>query len=47
VSDLLILLVDATEELLDGSLLIVGVVAELHHLLNSIEAKSKVINILT
>jgi hypothetical protein len=36
------------EELLDGSFLIVGVVAELHHLLQqSVEAKSKVINILT
>jgi hypothetical protein len=32
-SDLLVLLGDATEELLDDSLLVVGVVAELHHLL--------------
>jgi hypothetical protein len=31
-SDLLILLEDAMEELHDGSLLAVGVVAELHHL---------------
>jgi hypothetical protein len=32
-SDLLVLLRDAIEELLDGSLLVVGVIAELHHLL--------------
>jgi hypothetical protein len=47
-SDLLVLLGDATEELLDGSLLIVGVVTELHHLLQqSVETESKVINVLT
>jgi hypothetical protein len=47
-SDLLVLLGDATEELLDGSLLVVGVVAELHHLLQqSVETESKVINVLT
>jgi hypothetical protein len=47
-SDLLVLLGDAPEELLDGSLLAVGVIAELHHLLlQSVETKSKVINVLT
>jgi hypothetical protein len=46
--DLLVLLGDAPEELLDGSLLAVGVVVELHHLLlQSVETESKVINILT
>jgi hypothetical protein len=36
------------EELLNGSLLVVGVVAELHHLLQqSVETESKVINVLT
>jgi hypothetical protein len=36
------------KELLDGSLLIVGVIAELHHLLQqSVETESKVINVLT
>jgi hypothetical protein len=45
-SDLLVLLGDAPEELLDGSLLVVGVIAELHHLLlQSIETESKVINV--
>jgi hypothetical protein len=45
---LLVLLGDATEELLDGSLLVVGVIAELHHLLQqSIKMESKVINVLT
>src|SRR6185436_1717817 len=39
---------DAAEELLDGSLLVVGVVAELHHLLQqSVETEGEVINILT
>jgi hypothetical protein len=39
---------DATEELLDGSLLVVGVVSKLHHLLQqSVETESKVINVLT
>ena len=39
---------DAVEELLDGSLLVVGVVAELHHLLQqSVETEGEVINILT
>jgi hypothetical protein len=48
VSDLLVLLEDAPEELLDGSLLSVGVIAELHHLLlQSVETENKVINILT
>jgi hypothetical protein len=48
VSDLFVLLGDAPEELLDGSLLTVGVVAELHHLLlQSVETESKVINVLT
>jgi hypothetical protein len=48
VSDLLVLLEDAPEELLDGSLLIVGVITELHHLLlQSVETESKVINVLT
>jgi hypothetical protein len=47
-SDLLVLLGDASEELLDGSLLVVGVVVELHHLLlQSIKTESKVINVLT
>jgi hypothetical protein len=47
-SDLLVLLRDATEELLDGSLLAVGVIAELHHLLlQRVEAENKVINVLT
>jgi hypothetical protein len=47
-SDLLVLLEDATEELLDGPLLVVGVIAELHHLLlQSVETESKVINIIT
>jgi hypothetical protein len=47
-SDLLILLGDAPEELLYGSLLAVGVIAELHHLLlQSVETESKVINVLT
>uniref|UniRef100_I1QNM9 DUF4220 domain-containing protein n=1 Tax=Oryza glaberrima TaxID=4538 RepID=I1QNM9_ORYGL len=47
-SDLPILLWDAAEELLDGSLLVVGVVAVLHHLLQkSVETEGKVINILT
>jgi hypothetical protein len=32
-SDLLVLLGDAPEEFLDGSLLAIGVIAELHHLL--------------
>jgi hypothetical protein len=46
-SDLLVLLGDAPEEL-DGSLLVVGVVAELHHLLlQSVKTESKVINVLT
>jgi hypothetical protein len=48
VSDLLVFFRGATEELHDGSLLIVGVVAELHHLLQqSVETESKVINVLT
>jgi hypothetical protein len=47
-SDLLVHLGDATEELLDGSLLAVGVIAELHHLLlQSVETESKVINVFT
>jgi hypothetical protein len=47
-TDLLVLLGDATEELLDSSLFIVGVVTELHHLLQqSVEVESKVINNLT
>jgi hypothetical protein len=46
--DLLVLLGDAQEELLDGSLLAVGVVAKLHHLLlQSVKTESKVINVLT
>jgi hypothetical protein len=46
-SDLLVLLEDASEELLDDSLLVVGVVAELHHLLlQSVKTESKVINVL-
>jgi hypothetical protein len=48
VSDLLVLLGDAPEELLDGSLLAIGVVVELHHLLlQSVKTESKVINVLT
>jgi hypothetical protein len=48
VSDLFVLLRDALEELLDGSLLVIGVIAELHHLLlQSVKTESKVINILT
>jgi hypothetical protein len=48
VSDLLVLLGNAPEELLDGSLLAVGVVAKLYHLLlQSVETESKVINVLT
>jgi hypothetical protein len=47
-SDLLVLLGDAPEELLDGSLLAVGVVAELHHLLlQCVKTESEVINVLT
>jgi hypothetical protein len=47
-SDLLVLLGDAVEELLNSSLLIVSVVAILHHLLQqSVETESKVINVLT
>jgi hypothetical protein len=47
-SDLLVLLGDAPEELLDGSLLAVGVITELQHLLlQSVETESKVINVLT
>jgi hypothetical protein len=47
-SDLLVLLRDAPKELLDGSLLTVGVIAELHYLLlQSVEIESKVINVLT
>jgi hypothetical protein len=47
-SDLLVRLRDAPEELLNGSLLIVGVVAELHHfLLQSVKTESEVINVLT
>jgi hypothetical protein len=45
---MLVLLRDAPEELLDGSLLVVGVVVELHHLLlQSVKTESKVINVLT
>jgi hypothetical protein len=48
VSDLLVLLSDAPEELLNGSLLAIDVVAELHHLLlQSVKTESKVINVLT
>jgi hypothetical protein len=48
VSNLLVLLGDAPEELLDGSLLTVGVIAELHHLLlQSVKTESEVINVLT
>jgi hypothetical protein len=48
VSDLLVLLRDAPEELLNDSLIAVGVIAELHHLLpQSVETESKVINVLT
>jgi hypothetical protein len=40
--------IDIAEGLLDGSLLVVGVIAELHHLLQqSVETERKVINILT
>jgi hypothetical protein len=47
-SDLLVLLRDAPEELLDGSLLVVGVITELHHLLlQSVKTESEVINVLT
>jgi hypothetical protein len=47
-SDLLVLFEDASEEIFDGSLLTVGVVAELHHLLQqSVKTESKVINVLT
>jgi hypothetical protein len=47
-SNLLVLLGDAAKELLNSSLLVVGVVAVLHHLLQqSVEAESKVINVLT
>jgi hypothetical protein len=47
-SNLLVLFRDAPEELLDGSLLAVGVIAKLHHLLlQSVETESKVINVLT
>nr|XP_015626263.1 uncharacterized protein LOC107280154 [Oryza sativa Japonica Group] len=47
-SDLPVLLWDAVEELLDSSLLVVGVVVALHHLLQKIvETEGKVINILT
>jgi hypothetical protein len=47
-SDRLVLLGDALEELLDGSLLAIGVIAELHHLLlQSVKMESKVINVLT
>jgi hypothetical protein len=47
-SDLLVLLEDAPEGLLDSSLLVVGVIIELHHLLlQSVKTGSKVINILT
>ena len=47
-SHLLVLLEDAEKELLDNSLLVVGVVAELHKLLqHSVETESKVINVLT
>jgi hypothetical protein len=47
-SDLLVLLGDAPKELLDDSLLTVGVIAELHHLLlQSVETEGKVINVLT
>jgi hypothetical protein len=46
-SDLLVLLGDAAKELLNSSLLVVGVVPVLHHLLQqSVEAESKVINVL-
>jgi hypothetical protein len=48
VSNLLVLLEDAPEELLDGSLLTVGVIVEHHHILmQSVETKSKVINVRT
>jgi hypothetical protein len=47
-SDLLVLLGNGLEELLNGSLLTIGVIAELHHLLlQSVETESKVINVLT
>jgi hypothetical protein len=47
-SDLLVLLGDAPKELLNGSLLAVGVVAELHHLLlQSVKTESEVISVLT
>jgi hypothetical protein len=48
VSDPLVLLGDAAKELLNSSLLVVGVIAVLHNLLQqSVEAESKVINVLT
>jgi hypothetical protein len=47
-SNLLVLLGDAPEELLDDSLLTVGLITELHHLLlHSVKTESEVINILT
>jgi hypothetical protein len=47
-SDLLVLLGDAPEELLDGSLLALGVITELHYLLlQSVKMESEVINVLT
>jgi hypothetical protein len=47
-SDLLVLVEDASEELLNGPLLVVGVIAELHHLLlQSVKTESEVINVLT
>jgi hypothetical protein len=47
-SHLLVLLEDAAKELLDSSLLVVVVIAELHQLLQqSVEMESKVINVLT
>jgi hypothetical protein len=47
-SNLLVLLGDAPEELLDGSLLVVVVIAELHHLLlQSVKTESEIINTLT
>jgi hypothetical protein len=45
---LLVLVGDAPEELLDGPLLTVNAVAELHHLiLQSVKTKREVINVLT
>jgi hypothetical protein len=47
-SDRLVLLGDATKELLNSSLLVIGVITVLHHLLQqSVEAEGKVINVLT